>query len=191
MEILESYIEKGHFFAIKADNGKYLTSDSVIGSTIEASKEVVTDADCFCHFYVEKIDKNTIALKTASQIYLSRYSYENVFGERFEFISVSKTAIDEQCKFKIYFDENDLVTYKEQMKLGPWPHPYFPAKILLQTDNGKFLSRIHYLPNHLFNDRSNKNHEFIEAKKVEVDEHCKFDLFAFKPSAILYYPTLN
>ena len=78
MEILESYIQKGHFFAIKADNGKYLTSDSVIGSTIEASKEVVTDADCFCHFYVEKIDKNTIALKTASQIYLSRYSYENV-----------------------------------------------------------------------------------------------------------------
>ena len=77
MVILEYYIEKGQGFALKANNGKYLTTalkriDPSEASNFEASKEEVDES---CHFFIEKIDKNTIALKTASQIYVSRYTY--------------------------------------------------------------------------------------------------------------------
>ena len=77
MSILEYHIKKGQGFALKANNGKYLTTSLKHlkrgeASNFEASKEEVDES---CHFFIEKIDKNTIALKTASQIYVSRYNY--------------------------------------------------------------------------------------------------------------------
>ena len=81
MGILEYYIEKGQGFALKANNGKYLTTSTLKNlypneaSNFEASKEEVDES---CHFFIEKIDTtdtiDTIALKTASQIYVSRYT---------------------------------------------------------------------------------------------------------------------
>ena len=80
MAILEDYIEKGQGFALKANNGKYLTTTLKNlypneASNFEASKEEVDES---CRFFIEKIDTtdtvNTIALKTASQIYVSRYT---------------------------------------------------------------------------------------------------------------------
>ena len=81
MALLEYYIEKGQGFALKASNGKYLTTTLKNlypneASNFEASKEEVDES---CHFFIEKIDTtdtiDTIALKTASQIYVSRYTY--------------------------------------------------------------------------------------------------------------------
>ena len=75
MAILQYYIEKGQGFVLKANNGKYFTTtfkhllDPYEASNFEASKEELDES---CRFYIEKIDKNTIALKTASQIYVSR-----------------------------------------------------------------------------------------------------------------------
>ena len=71
--ILESFIEKcGCGILMKADNGNYLTAGFPDSIPIEASKDKV---DGMCFFYIKKIDKNTVALKTASHFYLSRYTF--------------------------------------------------------------------------------------------------------------------
>ena len=106
MAILECHIEKGQGFALKADNGKYLTTapkhiHPCEASNFEASKEEIDES---CHFFLEKIDKNTIALKTASKIYVSRYT--NVING---ILSVkSLIVIDEQTgiKVKAVLEEN-------------------------------------------------------------------------------------
>ena len=69
MAILEYHIEKGQGFALKANNGKYLTTTLKNlypneASNFEASKEEVDES---CHFFIEKVDTtdtiDTIALK--------------------------------------------------------------------------------------------------------------------------------
>ena len=67
-----------------------------------------------------------------------------------EFITALKTSIDEFCKFKISFDKNDLDTNKKL------------RKIMIQADNGNFLSRSH------------KNVIVANSKPVDVCKHCQF-----------------
>ena len=88
MDILESYIhaclwfeenrpdqirknKKGCGFALKAYNGKYVTTRPSLEATKDMSKNQAVDE--FSQFYIEKIDKNTIALKMDSDKYLSRF----------------------------------------------------------------------------------------------------------------------
>ena len=95
MDILESYIkvgkylteekrpeqirpkQKGYGFALKAYNGKYVTTRPPleVSDCLEASKEMSKNemVDEFSQFYIEKIDENTIALKMDSGKYLSRF----------------------------------------------------------------------------------------------------------------------
>ena len=88
MDILESYIkvgeyltkektgqirpkQKGFGFALKAHNGNYLTTNTPTVTTKDMSKNEMVDE--FSQFYIVKIDRNTIALKTDSDKYLSRF----------------------------------------------------------------------------------------------------------------------
>ena len=94
MDILESYIkvgeyltkekpgqirpkQKGYGFALKAYNGKYVTTKPPleVRDCIEASKDMSKNemVDEFSQFYIVKIDRNTIALKMDSGKYLSRF----------------------------------------------------------------------------------------------------------------------
>lgn len=91
--ILESFFEKCgcRRILLKANNGNYLTEEKSFknfvkklnstqgyrdlwthGIPIEASKDKVNG---FCIFYIKKIDENTVALKTATNSYLSRYTF--------------------------------------------------------------------------------------------------------------------
>ena len=88
MDILDSYIhaclwfeenrpdqvrknKKGCGFALKAYNGKYVTTRLSLEATKDMSKNQTVDE--FSKFYIEKIDGNTIALKMDSDKYLSRF----------------------------------------------------------------------------------------------------------------------
>ena len=69
MDILESFIEKGCYFVLETDNGKYLSlypiersgADNLRPPGIKADKE---ELDTKCIFLMELIDENTIALKS-------------------------------------------------------------------------------------------------------------------------------
>lgn len=82
-----------------------------------------------------------------------KYVYSVFRDPTNESITALKTSIDEFCKFKILFDKNDFDTNKKQVKAG---------KIMIQADNGKFLSRSH------------KNVIVAKTKTVEVCKHCEF-----------------
>ena len=62
-----------------------------------------------------------------------------------------------------------MESYKEQVKLGLFLPRDPPAKIMLKTEKGKFLSR----------SMIGSNENVIIALNDEVCEHCKFSLEVF------------
>ena len=138
MEILEPYIKSGLPIALKADNDYYLCRYlNLIPSPVVLAPAMQIDKAA-CHFFVKQFDNDTISLQ-------SNVLGRNCYLSRIDGSINVRINDDESSRFKVFSFED--------------------GKIALQADNGKFLSRIHYV-----HDGTHR----IEAAKDEIDIFSKF-----------------
>ncbi|XP_058873540.1 uncharacterized protein LOC131724794 [Acipenser ruthenus] len=131
---LESYIGAEEGVAFKADNNMFWSC--IERSNIYNIEAAKSTKDAWCRFLVSKAPNGKILLRDRRGVYLSRIDRSGI-----QHIEAAKTNPDKYCEFSIFTED---------------------GKVVLQADNGRFISRIY---------RENQN---IEAAKEGPDECCRF-----------------